>query len=119
MENKDYLKITGVVVGITAMITYGTVYLVKTMDKKRNRKEIDQLKKSLEVLGSKRGDRNWWLTKECKDHLRCVIEWANKNNDGNLDAELEMTKDELKWMRNDYKQAFWTIYDYVKIKERI
>ena len=114
MNNKDYLMITGIVVGITAAITTGTVYLVKTRDKK---KHVGRLKEDMEILGASLENKGWWLTKECQTRSLEIIELARKEAKG--DEEIEKALEIIKqkhWMTKDYQAAFKTIYDWAKTK---
>ena len=113
MNNKDYLMITGIVVGVTAAITTGTVYLVKTRDKK---KQGERLKEDMEILGASLEEKGWWLTKECQTRSLEIIKWVEKEaKEEEIKKALEVIK-EKHWMTKDYQTAFKTIYDWAKGK---
>lgn len=113
MNNKELLTICGIGVAAVTTIATGTIYLVKTKDKKKNKR---RLKEDMEILGASLENKNWWLTKECQTRSQEIIGWVGKEaKEEEIKKALEVIK-EKHWMTKDYQTAFKTIYDWAKQK---
>ena len=114
MNNKELLTICGVGVAAVTTIVTGGIYLVKTKDKKKNKR---RLKEDMEILTASLENKGWWLTKECQTRSNELIGWVGKEakNDEEIEKALKVIK-EKHWMTKDYQTAFKTIYDWAKQK---
>lgn len=114
MNNKELLTICGIGVAAVTTIVTGGIYLVKTKDKKKNKR---RLKEDMEILTASLENKGWWLTKECQTRSNELIGWVGKEakNDEEIEKALKVIK-EKHWMTKDYQTAFRVIYDWAKQK---
>ena len=113
MNNKELLTICGVGVAAVTTIVTGGIYLVKTKDKKKNKR---RLKEDMEILTASLENKGWWLTKECQTRSSELIKWVEKEaKEEEIKKALEVIK-EKHWMTKDYQTSFRVIYDWAKQK---
>ena len=109
MNNKDLLTICGIGVAAVTTIVTGTIYLIKTKNKKKNKR---RLKEDMEILGASLENKNWWLTKECQTRSQEIIKWVESQaKEEEIKKALEVIKNKH-WMTKDYQNAFKTIYEW-------